>query len=248
MEDFTQIIHQKPYKILNLQLNMFEGKKCVDCNETIKKDFEFCPSCGNRLKNSDDSFGMLGRNDRVTDEQNNPARSLLGGLAGGVLGKMLGSTMRILEKELQKEMQNPQQRKTPNTKFELFVNGKKIDPKNIKVTKQPAHQLNEKGQKTQSQSQPSIALPENKLKKFSKLPQEEPDTNLRRLADSIIYEIELPGVKSESDISVRTIENTIEVRAESKDKAYLKTISVGLPVINYEFSEELLTLELEAKN
>jgi HSP20 family molecular chaperone IbpA len=221
---------------------MFESKKCSKCNEKTKKDFEFCPSCGHRLKNSDNEFGLLGRNDQLKDETES-LNPLLGGLAGGVLGKMLGNTMRILEREMQKELQNPSERKMPNTKFELFVNGKKIDPKNIKVTKQPAHKLNEKGQKTQS-----IVLPENKLKKFSQLPLEEPETNLRRLSDSLIYEIDLPGVKSEKDLSIKTVENTIEIKAESKEKAYLKTINIGLPVMSYEFSKELLTLELEAKH
>jgi|TARA_Y100000310_G_scaffold328062_1_gene395501 hypothetical protein len=222
---------------------MFESKKCVGCNEPIKKDFEFCPSCGTRLKDSDEEFGMLGRNDQVKNEANPLSNSMFGGLAGGVLGKMIGSTMKMLEKELQKEMQGSQEGKMPGTKFELFVNGKRVDPKNIKVTKQPAHKLNDKTKKT-----PSIALPDNKLKKFSKLPQEEPETNLRRLADSLIYEIELPGVKAEKDISIKVIEGTIEVKAEAKDKSYLKTISVGLPITNYEFSKELLVLELETKH
>ena len=48
---------------------MFESKKCVGCNEPIKKDFEFCPSCGTRLKDSDEEFGMLGRNDQVKMKQ-----------------------------------------------------------------------------------------------------------------------------------------------------------------------------------
>lgn len=215
---------------------MFNKEKCPRCNHSVKSSFEFCPSCGKQLKDSDENFGILGRNDNIGQERADPFMS---GLTGGMLGKMLGSTLKLLEKELQREMM---QNKPKNANFELFINGKKIDPKNIKVTHNP--------QKKQQQAKQSrlVKLPDNALKDFKNLPQEEPKTNIRRLSDSIIYEIEMPGVKSEKDISIKQIGNSLEIRATAKNKAYLKTITVNLGILNYEFNENQLVLELEAKN
>lgn len=215
---------------------MFDKKKCPKCRESIKESFEFCPSCGNRLKNTDEDFGMLGRNDKI--EQNNLTGFPFG---GGIFEKMLGTTMKMLEKELQKGAQENSNGIKPN--FELFINGKRIDPKNIKVTKHPI----QKNQK-QIQKRKAKTLPMNEIKDFSKLPQEEPKTNIRRIADSVIYEIELPGVNSEKEITILNLGGSVEVRAASKIKAYTKTISTGLPIIDYAFSEGMLVLEFEAGN
>jgi hypothetical protein len=222
---------------------MFNTKKCPRCSELIKSSFDFCPNCGKQLrKQNKEDWGMLGKDDLM--ENSDPfSNSIFGGITGGILGKMLGTTMKMLEKELQKEIQNPQSNSL-NSNFELFINGKKINPKNIKVSKRNSNQQPKKSHQQTKQ----ITLPENKLKNFAELPKEEPKTIVRRLSDKIIYQIEIPGVKSERDISIRTISETIEIRAITKNKAYEKTISIGLPIINYIFEKDLLILELEAKN
>src|SRR3989344_3748821 len=48
--------------------------------------------------------------------------------------------------------------------------------------------------------------------------------SIRRFADRVVYEIALPGVKSIKDISITKLENSIEIKAVSKDKAYFKLI------------------------
>ncbi len=226
---------------------MFNSKKCPHCNNNVKSNFEFCPSCGKQIKNNGDDWGMLGRNDFL--EQNERVENpLLSGFGGGMLGKMLNSTMKMLEKELQREMGGMQKSQTQNLgnpNFELFINGKRINPRNIKVTKQP---IQENKKQVQEKNKKIVYLPNNKLEKFSKLPQEEPKTSIRRLADSIVCEIELPGVKKEEDLSIRRVGESIEIKAVSKDRAYMKTITINLPVTGYEFSKENLTLELETNN
>ena len=81
------------------------------------------------------------------------------------------------------------------------------------------------------------------IKKFSKLPKKEPKTNLKRIANSISYEIEIPEVESFEDVSILPLENSIEIKALAKKKAYSKSIQIGLPIIDYSFSKGLLTLE-----
>lgn len=219
---------------------MFNSKKCPHCNEKIKEIFDFCPSCGKQLKKREDDWGMLGKNDLI-EERDNFAQMPFGGIAGGLLGKMLGSTMKMLEKELQRSIQN--NNNTENKNFELFINGKRIDPRNIKVTKQRIQKIPQQMNKKQK----TIFLPNNLLENFSMLPQKEPETSIRRLADSIVYEIKLPGVKKEENLSIRRIGESIEIKAIAKDKAYIKTITINLPIIGYEFSKESLILELENK-
>ena len=86
------------------------------------------------------------------------------------------------------------------------------------------------------------------LKRISTLPKEEPSTKIRRLANKVIYEINLPEVKSINDVSILRLENSIEIKALAKNKAYFKSIPINLPIINYILSEGKLVLEFEIKN
>ena len=216
---------------------MFNKKKCSKCKSKINKDFDFCPYCGNRFDSNED-WGMLGKND-FTQQNQDPFQNIFG---GGMLNKMLGSAMKMLEKEMQKEMNKPQEQSRPNSNFELYINGKKINPKNIQVTRQPMNQSKRQIQK--HPTMPQTEFSEANLKKLAKLPRKEPTTDIKRLADKIIYEIKVPGVKSVNDVSIVQLENSIEVKAISKTKVYSKLIPVSLPIINYKLEKNILVLEL----
>ena len=217
---------------------MLKKKKCGKCGEGTKDSFEFCPSCGDRLKNSDENFGMLGRNDSVPGR--NEIRLPMG------LNTIFNSLLKTLNQEfnqLNKDMNNqPTFKSKPNSKgLSISISTSPNQKPQIRVDEFGKKQKKEKAETV-------IILPENELKKFKELKQEEPETTIRRLADSIIYEIKLPGVKSEKDLSIKKVGESIEIRAISKNKAYLKTITINLPITNYEFSKSNLILELEAKN
>jgi len=219
---------------------MFNKKKCPKCKESIEETFEFCPSCGNRLKNTDGDFGMLGRNDFT------PTNNLM--MPG--FGELFNTIFQGLSRELNPNEINQEkiikQTKNPNMKgISISIS--------TSPGKAPKIKVNQYGQAPQKQAVSRVqrkvkVLPMNELKKFKDLPLEEPKTNMRRIEDSIIYEIELPGITSEKDISILNLGNTIEIKAVSQDKAYQKNLSLGLPVIDYSFSKGLLVLELEAKN
>ena len=101
--------------------------------------------------------------------------------------------------------------------------------------------------KKQKKEISSNNLPQNHLKKFSKLPKNEPKTNVRRFSDKVIYEINIPGVKSIKDVSIIKLENNIEIKAITKDKAYNKLIPFNFPITDYNFSRGKLILELDSK-
>ncbi|MBR9702036.1 hypothetical protein GOV13_03880 [Candidatus Pacearchaeota archaeon] len=223
---------------------MFKKKDCKKCGKKISSKYDFCPSCGSSLKGKsrNEDFGMLGKNDFMApaNEFEQFTNSLLRGAGGKMFGKMFNSAMKMIEKEMQKSMKDSQDQ--PKTNMELFINGQRI-PLN-----QPSQQINQNQVQKQIKKTPSLKLPQEKLKGFSKLPQQEPLTNVRRLSDRISYEIKIPGVKTVKDVSIVPLENSIEIKAVAKNKAYFKIIPIGLPIVNYQFSQGKIVLDLAAKN
>jgi len=219
---------------------MFNKKSCKKCGKKASDKYEFCPHCGSSFNPPrQEDWGMLGKEDTI-NEFEQLTNSLFGGMGGKMIGKMFNSTMKMLEKEMQKGMNQPQNQ--PRTQMELFINGKKIN-----LTQQPQQNPQRQIQK-QVKKTPSIKLPQEKLKGFYKLSQKEPLTDVRRLSDRVIYEIKMPGIKSEKELSITPLENTIEIKAMTKTQAYFKIIPLGLPIINYSLSKGSLVLELGMRN
>jgi len=204
-------------------------KKCKRCGEKVNNKHRFCPNCGNPFRKNQEDWGMLGRNDF---EEKDP---FLQGFTGNMFNRMLGSAMKMLEKEMKKEMSRENMQ--PKSNVRLMINGKEIDLDNRKTP-----EITEKKEKKLDN------FSKENLKRFSKLPKKEPKTNIRRLSNNVIYEINMPGVKSIRDVSIVKLENSIEIKAVAKDKAYFKLIPVNLPISDYELEKGKLILELEAKN
>ncbi|MCK5624422.1 hypothetical protein KAI04_01105 [Candidatus Pacearchaeota archaeon] len=209
-------------------------KKCKKCGEKVNLKSKFCSNCGIPFKktNSED-WGMLGRND--FQEQNLSSNSLLDNFTGNMFNKMLGGAMKMLEKEMKKEISR--ENIQPRTNVRLMINGKEINLKNVEQKKQVENEkeiLNE--------------FPKKSLKKFAELPKKEPKTSVKRLSNTVIYEIIMPGVKTLENLSIVKLENSIEIKAVAKNKAYFKLIPVNLSIINYKLEKDILILELKAKN
>ncbi|MBM3228622.1 zinc ribbon domain-containing protein [Candidatus Pacearchaeota archaeon] len=216
---------------------MFKRKKCKNCGKRINDKFSFCPACGSSIRSSKD-YGMLGRGD-LEDPFEVFDKNMFGGISGKMLSKMLSGAMNMLEKEIQrnvKETNNIQK-----TNFELYINGKRINPQEIKVTKKLVPQ--EENKKIEN-----FKFDKKTQKKFPNLPKEEPKTSIRRFSDKIVYEIEMPGVKSIKDVAIFQLENSIEIKALAKNKIFYKIIKVSLPIKKYNFTQEKLLLELDAKD
>ena len=206
-------------------------KTCPKCGKNIEKNFEFCPYCGKSLDDNN-SWGILGKNDDVFEKDQFP------GFGGGIFNKMIGNAMKMLERELKKGKRESQV--TPKTKVQLYINGKKVNLGTPKQTKIKRTIKKIKGK-------PSTYLSKENQKRFTNLPREEPKTNVRRLSDRIIYDIEMPDVKSVKDVSIVNFENSIEIRAIGKNKAYYKVIKISLPIIDYYLDKGKLILELGMK-
>jgi HSP20 family molecular chaperone IbpA len=227
---------------------MFKKRQCQKCGRKIDEKYSFCPHCGSEMRSENEErndWGMLGKNDSIFPS--NEIKLPVG------LNAIFNSLMKNMSKELneqlsknsfQEEEKQPKKVKKDGISISIstFGNG----PPKIKVT-----QLGEKP-KIEIQEQKEKLKPntftKEKIKKLSTLEREEPQTKIRRLSNRVVYEIEIPGVKSLDDISIIKLENSIEIKAISKNKAYVKIIPINLPITNYNLSEGKLILELGIKN
>jgi len=202
-------------------------RKCPGCNKKVERKFNFCPYCGMsfKAKKEQDNFGMLGRDDFLPEfekELNQGFRMPFG------LGKIMNSLVKQLEKELEKDIKQNQN----------FPQGFRIQVS----TGQPKIQQT---QKRKIIKQP-IKISQEELKRRSKLPKQEAVANIRRLSDRIIYELSVPGVTSGKDVLITKLEDSIEIKAYSKDKCFVKTIPLKVEIIGYYVKDNKLFIELKS--
>ena len=218
---------------------MFEKKKCSNCKEKVSDSYNFCPYCRAPLEDFDDEdWGLLGKTDSLEDVKlplgfNQLFNSLLSGL---------NTQFKELESQTKKEQKRPEVKKG-GISISISTSGGK--PPEIKITSfgnVPELRGREKeiGRKAKA-----INLPSSDSKKFFGLPKKEPETNVRRLSSRVIYEINVPGVKSIDDVSIVQLENSIEIKAIAKDKVYTKNVPFSLPIIDYKLTDGKLILEMD---
>ena len=226
---------------------MFDKKKCKRCGKKVGNSDSFCPSCGFALKDSErkEDWGMLGENDMLSPEMNIPGFNMMFNSLMKDFGKPL---FQEIEKEMRKDLEKAPNQMKRGISISISTSGN--NPPKIKINNlngEPIKQIN-KDSTPKKREKILSALSEEKAREFLGLPQEEPLTRVRRLSNKVIYEIELPGVKSLKNISIMQLEKSIELKALSKGKAYKKVIPIDFPIQKYKLSREKLILELGVKN
>jgi HSP20 family molecular chaperone IbpA len=198
-------------------------KKCPSCSKKIQKKFSYCPHCGVgfKVRNDGNDFGMIGRSDSVNRPQNE-LKLPLG------MGKIMNSLVKQLESQL----------------GNMDIGNLEGMPKNVKirVARGPGmgQVVEERAEK--KMEMPAVSDAENERR--SELPRVEVESKVRRLADSIIYEIDTPGVKKKSDIVLTELATGLEIRAYSKDKCYVKFIPLKVEVVRYSVEREKVIVEI----
>ncbi|MEM3074663.1 MAG: hypothetical protein QW727_01850 [Candidatus Pacearchaeota archaeon] len=210
------------------------GKKCFNCNNKISKKYEYCPYCGVNLSSKIDEkeYGFLGKKD--FDELGIKFPFGFNALMKPLM-KELSKQMIELDKELKKEEEEQKKnKKIVNSNFTIHIGIPGQIP--IKVSSVIPSSNTEK-----------VILPkirDEKLVNVKNFPRKEPKTNVRRLSDKVIYEIELPGVNSIDDININKLENGFEIKAIGKKEIFVKNLDVSLPLRKYELKGQSLNLEL----
>jgi BMFP domain-containing protein YqiC len=196
-------------------------KKCKKCGKEIERNFVYCPYCGYRQKEPD---GLL-------DEIEEFSMPIPFGFFNfdkifKDLMRQIDEQMREIDKQIKPQMNRGISIKisfdgeTPKINIEKIGKEKKKELEDKKILKE---------------------IPE-----IEKLPREEAKTKIKRLRDFIIYEIDLPGIKSIDDVEIKKLENSIEIKAIGKDKVYFKLIPISLPIVKYYFKDEVLYIYFQS--
>jgi zinc-ribbon domain len=209
---------------------MFKKKVCPRCGRSLKDKYDFCPHCGTALEKKTENLGMLGKDDFFNNNFNE-FKLPMG------FNMIFNSLMKSFEKQINGIEKKPNK---PDVKKGNII----INIAGLPMTNTMPAEITSVRKETKNISLDNFSS--EKLKKFSTLPKEEPTTNIRRLSNKVIYEINLPGVKSAKDISILNLEKGIELKAVSEKKAYLKSIPITLPILAYKLSKGKLVLELDA--
>ncbi len=239
----------------------FWKKNCKRCGRKIEKGFSYCPSCGfpiDREKEKRD-YGFLGRKD--VDRVGPFRREVKLPLGFNTVFKKLVNEMDKQFRELDREIGREKTMKKAEDKDRPIIRQGGISINISSGAGKPIINVKSFGnmpkfkkmeqELTGSQTKPVTIkkneISEEKARKLAKLPREEAASKVRRLSGKVVYEIDLPGVKNSKDVIVNQLENSIEVKAFSKDKAYFKFLPVALPLKNHKFSKGKLILELGEK-
>ena len=152
--------------------------------------------------------------------------------------KMFNSAMKVIEKQMKnfdneiKNNRSKNMQNNPALNVQFFVNGERVFGDN------------DVGSRT---IKINNNMSKEKLKRFSDLPKEEPKSKIRRLSDRVIYELIVPGVDSIEDVLVIQLENSLEIKALSKDKIYSKNLNINLPILRYQLVNGSLIIEMQAR-
>lgn len=187
-------------------------------------------------------FGMLGKNDFMPLA--NEIKLPMG--FNALFNSLVKNLSKEFDAQLKENMKEQNSGKAKKDGISISISTFGNGAPRIKVSPMGNQQKEEPEQSTEKIKKNVFTA--EKIKRFSELKREEPKTNIRRLSNKIIYEIEMPDVKSAEDVSIIKLENSIEIKAIGKKKAYAKIIPINLPIKNYNLSEGKLTLELSIKN
>jgi hypothetical protein len=228
------------------------GSKCMRCGVKVSSESNFCSMCGSDLSRNYDprDYGMLGKDD------NGPIADFPFGLSA-----IIGNLMNEMNKQMKNAMNqaSPEGRQTPTPKKMQNNPAKKVKSSGISISistsgnGQPKIDIKKFGDamKTQEMEEeleeviPANTMTDEKARIVSKLPKEEAKSRVKRLANKLVYEIEIPGVKSLDDIIINRLETGLEIKAFTTEKSYFKSIPVALPISRYKLSKNgILVIEL----
>jgi HSP20 family molecular chaperone IbpA len=214
---------------------MFGSKiKCKFCGDKIDKKFHFCPHCGKNLTDKAPEFF------EPTFKMGFPFDQIMKQMTKQ-LEKQFKETDMDLGEFKMKEHQMPKKMKGISISISSAGNGepvikvKNLGDNETMIAEAPKQEL------------PAKNLSESEIEKLSRLPKEEPKTEVRRMTDKIVYEINLPGVKKD-DIMITKLHNSIEIKAFTKEKAFFKLLPISLPIMKSELKNGKLILELKPRH
>lgn len=218
-------------------------KKCGQCGRKVDKGYDYCPYCGfnNKREREIKEFGLLGREDNLgINEFFNMPLNITG--FNRIFSSLL-KQFKDLDKQIPEDVSKTRIRKLPASGISISIS--------TSLGREPQIKIKGLGDKKVEQVKEAnfiSQISDEKARKFAKLPKKEARTIVRRLANKLVYELDLPGVKEIKDVIINKLENSIEVKAFSKDIVYFKLIPLNLPILKYILDKGKLTLELRPES
>ncbi|MEM5772642.1 MAG: zinc ribbon domain-containing protein [Candidatus Aenigmatarchaeota archaeon] len=218
---------------------MFEKKKCPNCGEKIKDEWNFCPYCGEefvkRARTRESSLIPFGEDIFEEIEKEFERMDKMFGLPsfkfssfkskpfarGGGISITIRSGTGM------------------EPKIDVKTSGefKKIEPelKRKLGLKSPVEEVEEEAEEEKVEPR--------KIPKVT----EEPETQVKNLGDRQIISIKLPGVESEEDIEIKKLEQSLEVKAFAGEKAYFTLLPIpkGSSILEKKFKDGVLNIEIK---
>jgi hypothetical protein len=213
-------------------------KKCPECGKLVESDWNFCPACGVELTEEEEEyeeerfapFSMFEdiekefeRIDKMFSFKPFKFPKLQPHVRGGGISIVVqtGTGMK------------------PRVEVKTSGEYKKIEPeiKRKLGIKPPVEEVGEEVEE------------EERIEKKRRVPKitEEAETKVETVGNKQIFSIKLPDVKSEKDIEIKKLEQSIEVKAFAGDKAYFTLIPMhgNASIVGKEFKDGILKIEIE---
>ena len=215
-------------------------RKCSQCKNNVKKDFEFCPFCGKMMKSRFDNqdYGFLGKNDFIGEQGIDFGSSFIDKIFNSAM-KEIPSIIKNIERQMNEN--EPVSRPVGNFNIQFFVNGKNVNPE-IRETRgdiEPRRNI--------ESIKISNKFSKEKMNRLATLPRIEPESKVKRISGKLIYELTVPGVNNIEDVFINQLENSIEIKAISDKSIYSKTLNIKLPILGYNLEQGSLFLELQGR-
>ena len=211
---------------------MFEKKVCPSCGEKVKDDWDFCPHCGeeiDREKEETDPFrSMFGNIDKEFERIDKDFEFGSFNLPRSTKPRMKNNGINIII--------HGGTGFGPHIEVRTSGNFKKIEPE-IKRRLGVGPDLEEVEEERIEEKTSKRKVPKTT---------EEPETKVQIVGNKQIISIKLPNIKSEDDVEVKKLEQSLEVKAFAGNKAYFKLIPIPNNAnVSKKFDNGVLKLEIE---
>jgi HSP20 family molecular chaperone IbpA len=199
--------------------NMFWKKSCRFCGYKLNSDWDFCPKCGRPVR-EENIEGIFSSMFDDIEKEFERIDKMFRMSDFDVKPQVRGGSIHIT-------VQSGTGMK-PRVKIKTTGDYKALEPEIRKKLGM------EEGVKEVKEKSRKVKITE------------EPETKKIVKGGKTIIKLELPGVKSEEDIEVKRLEQSIEVKAFAGDKAYFKLIPIPeSATINKTFKDGVLEIEIE---
>lgn len=200
---------------------MFFKKKtnksaCPHCNNKVSSSYTFCPYCGSQIMSKEQEEDQFGLIGRTDAQSKAQPQDMFAQLMQNMLKNINLSGM----------MDNAEVKNMPNG-FKIKIGLPGQAPKK-KI------------------SQPKVkSLTEEQALRMADMPRAMAKTNIKRLSDKVVYELAAQGIQSTQDVFVSKLESGYEIKAIGKNKVYVNSLPINLPLKSYSIGEKGITLEFD---